>query len=94
MITINGVYEDEAWRYLDAELLLFSLYMNHQWYGFATGLTNLPEEQEFWNLRYRREIYKKMDSLTYTAIGTLDYETIVEPTIVMISEILKDDEEL
>lgn len=94
MITINGAYEDEAWRYLDAELLLFSLCMNHHWYGFATGLTNLPEEHEFWNREYRREIYKKMDSLTCTAIGTLDYETIIEPTIVMISEILKDDEEL
>lgn len=93
-MTINGAYEDEAWRYLDAELLLFSLYMNQQWRGFATGMTNLPEEQEFWNREYRREIYKKMDSLTFTAIGTLDYDKIVEPTIVMISEILKDDEGL
>ena len=94
MLTINGAYEDEAWRYLDAELLLFSLYMNHQWYGFATGMTNLPEEQEFWNREYRHEVYEKMNSLTYTAIGTLDYETIVAPTVVMISEILKEDEEL
>ena len=90
MLTIKGAYEDEAWRYLDAELLLFSLYMNHQWYGFATGMTNLPEEQEFWNREYRHEIYRKMDSLAFTAIGSLDYDKIVEPTIEVICNIRKE----
>lgn len=90
MITVNGVYEDESWRYLDAELLLFSLYMNHQWYGFATGMTNLPEEQEFWNREYRHEVYKKMNSLTYTAIGTLDYDKIIDPTNDVLCNIIKE----